>query len=240
MHKLIASMILFVSCAVAASGAESMRVGIVIFDGFLTSEVTAPVEVFAKASSKGDIQFHVVTIASSEKIVASEEGLRLKPDHDFSNAPELDILIVPSSLDVDGVLANAPLVAFVEDRGSRARWLASNCSGAFLLGQAGLLKDRTVTTYVGGWDDLRERFPEANVVEEHVVVEGNLVSSIGGVTSYDAALTLLGEITNRKLTDTVAEALYYFPWLHRKTSQNSEQALKRYCQIELVTDRMVQ
>ena len=53
-------------------------------------------------------------------------------------------------------------------------------------------------------------------------MEGNLVSSIGGVTSYDGALTLLGEITNRKLTDTVAEALYYFPWLQRKTSQNSQ------------------
>ncbi len=133
------------------------------------------------------------------------------PDHDFSSAPELDIFIVPSSLDVNGVSANAPLVAFVEDRGSRARWLASNCAGAFLLGQASLLKDRTVTTYVGRWDDLRERFPEANVVEEHVVVDGNLVSSVGGVTSYDAALTLLGEITNQTLTDAVAEALYYFP-----------------------------
>ncbi len=162
-----------------------------------------------------------MTIASREKLVVSEEGLRLMPDHDFSSAPELDILIVPSSLDVDGVLANAPLVAFVKDRGIRARWLASNCAGAFLLGQAGLLKNRTVTTYVGGWDDLRERFPEANVVEEHVVVDGNLVSSVGGVTSYDAALTLLGEITNQKLTYTVAEALYYFPWLHRKTG-NSE------------------
>ncbi len=144
------------------------------------------------------------------------------PDHDFSSAPELDILIVPSSLDVDSVLANAALVAFVKDRGGRARWLASNCAGAFLLGQASLLKERTVTTYVGRWDDLRKRFPEANVVEEHVVVDGNLVSSIGGVTSYDAALTLLGEITNQTLTDAVAEALYYFPWLHRKTSQNSE------------------
>ena len=129
--------------------------------------------------------------------------------------------MVPSSLDTEGTLANEPLVAFVRDRGSRARWLASNCAGAFLLGQAGLLKGRKVTTYVGGWADLRERFPEATVLEEHVLVDGNLVSSIGGVTSYDAALTLLGEITNEELTDVVAEALYYYPWLHRAQTTSS-------------------
>jgi len=206
-----------------SSAAESMRVGIVVFDGFLTSEVTAPIEVFAKASAKGDIRFDVVTIGATKDVVVSEEGLRLKPDHALSTAPELDILVVPSALDVDGLLANEPVVSFIKERGGRARWLASHCAGAFLLGQAGLLKGRRVTTYVGGWADLRKRFPEATVLEEHVLVDGNLVSSIGGVTSYDGALTLLGEITGDwALTDTVAEALYYYPWLHREAAKASQ------------------
>lgn len=200
---------------------EKLTVGIVIFDGFLTSEVTAPIEVFAKASSKGDVEFDVVTVAASKSIVTSEEGLKLPPDHSFETAPDIDVLMVPSSLDVEGTLANEKLVAFVSERGKRAQWLASNCAGAFLLGQAGLLNGRRITTYVGGWAELREKFPEAIVVEEHVLVDGNLVSSIGGVTSYDAALTLLGEITNRELTDVVADALYYYPWLRRGEASES-------------------
>lgn len=221
MRRLLGS-ILFCSLASAGiAGAESMRVGIVVFDGFLTSEVTAPMEVFAKASMKGDATFGVVTIGATKDAVVSEEGLKLIPDYDLSSAPEIDVLVVPSALDVDALLANEPVVAFIRERGRRARWLQSHCAGAFLLGKAGLLKDRRVTTYVGGWADLRKRFPEANVVEEHVVIDGNLVSSVGGVASYDGALTLLGEIANPALTDTVAEALAYFPWLQRKTDATS-------------------
>ncbi len=196
---------------------ESMTVGVVVFDGFLTSEVTAPIEVFAKATSKGTTKFEVLTVAAKRETVVSEEGLRLQPDVDFANSPNLDILIVPSSLDVDGLVANEPLVSFVKDRAGEATYVGSHCAGAFILGQAGFLNGRRVTTYIGGAEDLQKRFPEAKVIDDrHVVVDGNYVSSIGGVTSYDATFTLLERITDSELADTVAEAIYYFPWLKKE------------------------
>ncbi len=215
--RFLATALALISLGVTVATAdESMRVGVVVFDGFLTSEVTAPIEIFAKASSKGTMKFEVLTVAAERKTVTSEEGLRLAPSVDFTGCPELDILIVPSSLDVDGLVANQPLVAFIKERGTKVSYLASNCAGAFLLGKAGLLDGRRVTTYIGGAEDLQKRFPKAKVVDgQHIVVDGNLVSSIGGVTSYDATLTLLERITSSELANKVAEALYYFPWIQR-------------------------
>ncbi len=196
-----------------------MRVGVVVFDGFLTSEVTAPLEVFAKASSKGPLKFEVLTVAAENQIVTSEEGLRLQPDVDFASSPALDILIVPSSLDVEGLMADQAAVGFIRDQGAKATYLASNCAGAFLLGKAGLLDGRRVTTYIGGNADLQKKFPKAKVIDgKHIVVDGNLVTSIGGVTTYDATLTMLERITSPELADKVADALYYFSWLKRTSS----------------------
>ena len=106
-----------------------MRVGVLVFAGFLTSEVSAPLEVFAKASSKGTLKFEVMTVAADKKTVTSEEGLRLQPDVDFANSPDLDILVVPSSLDVEGLMANQEVVGFIRQQGAKASYLASNCAG---------------------------------------------------------------------------------------------------------------
>ena len=219
----ISASLFLVTATIAAppppAGEGPMRVGVLVFAGFLTSEVSAPLEVFAKASSKGTLKFEVMTVAADKKTVTSEEGLRLQPDVDFANSPDLDILVVPSSLDVEGLMANQEVVGFIRQQGAKASYLASNCAGAFLLGEAGLLDGRRVTTYIGGNADLQKKFPKAKVIDgRHIVVDGNLVSSIGGVTTYDATLTMLQQITGPELANQVAEALYYFPWLERGTA----------------------
>lgn len=195
-----------------------MRVGIVMFDKFLTSEVTAPIEVFSKARRKGPIPFEVVTVAPEKRIITSEEGAKLQPDFDLDSCPALDILVVPSSLDMEPHLANEKLVSFVRKRAAEAKWVASHCAGAFLLGKLGILDNRQATTYIGGTDDLKKACPLAKVVDtEYVVVDGNLITSAGGLISYDASLVLVEKIGGSELADKVANALSYFPWLERKT-----------------------
>lgn len=194
-----------------------MRVGVLMFDKFLTSEVTAPIEVFAKARRKGSIPFEVLTIAPDRKTVTSEEGARLEPDVDLDSCPRLDVLVVPSSLDMDPHLANERLVTFVRKRAAEAKWVASHCAGAFLLGKAGFLDGRRATTYIGGTEDLKKACPLARVVDkDHVVVDGNLITSAGGLVSYDASLLLVEKIGGSDLADKVASGLTYFPWLDKK------------------------
>src|SRR5262245_45084113 len=122
----------FLGCVLSLVGsvafsAEPLRVGVVVFDGFLSSEVVAPMEVFAKATSEGTQPFEVVTIAASGKPVRSHDGLLIQPAATFADNRPLDVLVVPSTMDMDRVLADRALVAFIKGRGAQARYVASHC-----------------------------------------------------------------------------------------------------------------
>jgi transcriptional regulator GlxA family with amidase domain len=199
--------------------AEPLRVGVVVFEGFLSAEVVAPLEVFTKASSEGSQRFEVFTVAASGKPVRSNEGLVVQPSVSFAGCPELDILVVPSTLAMDSLLADQALLSFIKARGARARYLASHCAGAFLLGQAGLLDGKRATTYVGGAGSLQKMCPRARVQgSEQVVVDGNLVTSIGGAVSYEGSLALLERVAGPELADRVAAGLYYFRWKEKRSA----------------------
>jgi transcriptional regulator GlxA family with amidase domain len=219
--RILAGLILSVLAAHAVS-AEPLRVGVVVFEGFLAGEVVAPMEVFAKAGSEGTPRFDVFTVAPSGKPVRSHEGLVIEPRATFATSPRLDILVVPSSMDTDRLLADRALVAFIKEQGARARYVASHCAGAFLLGKAGLLDGKRATTYIGGAEPLQKMFPKARVEgDKHVVVDGNLVTTIGGAMSYEGSLTLLEHIAGGETANRVAEALYYFRWKERKAAQRA-------------------
>jgi transcriptional regulator GlxA family with amidase domain len=202
-----------------AASAEPLRVGVVVFEGFLAGEVVAPMEVFAKAASEGSPRFEVFTVGPSAKPVRSHEGVVIEPRATFATSPPLDILVVPSSMDTERLLADRALVAFIKEHGARARYVASHCAGAFLLGKAGLLDGRRATTYIGGAERLQKMFPRARVEgDKHVVVDGNLVTSIGGAMSYEGSLTLLERVAGPESADRVADALYYFRWKEKKAA----------------------
>lgn len=202
-----------------AFSAEPLRVGVVVFEGFLSGEVVAPMEVFAKATSERSPRFEVFTVAASSKPVRSHEGLLIQPRVSFASAPPLDILVVPSALDMDSALADQALVSFIKERGARARYVASHCAGAFLLGKAGLLDGKRATTYIGGAESLRKMFPKAHVEgDKHVLVDGNLVTTIGGAVSYEGSLALLERIAGTETADRVADGLYYFRWKEKKAA----------------------
>jgi transcriptional regulator GlxA family with amidase domain len=200
-----------------AVAAEPLRVGVVVFEGFLAGEVVAPMEVFAKAAGEGSPRFDVFTVGASDKPLRSHEGLLVQPRESFASSPPLDILVVPSSMDSEGLLADRALVGFIKEQGTRARYLASHCAGAFLLGKAGFLDGRRATTYIGGAERLQKMFPKARVEgDKHVVVDGNLVTTIGGAVSYEGSLALLERIAGPKTADRVAAELYYFRWKEKK------------------------
>jgi len=216
--RILLCLVLFLVGSPAFS-AEPLRVGVVVFEGFLSSEVVAPMEVFTKATSERSLRFEVFTVGASVKPVRSHEGLLIQPRVSFASCPPLDILVVPSTLDMDSALADQALVAFIKERGARARYVASHCAGAFLLGKAGLLDGRRATTYIGGAEALRKMFPKARVEgDKQVVLDGNLVTSIGGAVSYEGSLALLERIAAPQTADRVADEVYYFRWKEKKAT----------------------
>ena len=161
--------------------ASQSTIGILVFDGFLTSDVTAPVEVFGAATKESWFSAYKVVMisASKNKTVVSEEGLRVVADKTIYDDLELDVLLVPSAYDMDNFIADKNLISFIKKQGQSATWIASNCSGAFLLGEAGILDGKRATTWAGGEKGLAKSYPKINVqFDQNVVVDSNVITSM--------------------------------------------------------------
>lgn len=205
----LAVMLLLVSTSASAA---SKRIAVLVWDGVLTSDITAPIEVFGAASRKAWFSSYEITVVAvgKNKTITTEEGLRVVADAVIADIKDTDVLIVPSAYDMKPLLTNADLVGFIGATAKRASWMASNCSGAFLLAEAGILDDKNATTWAGGEKELQATYPKVKVqVNQNVVIDGNVMTSNGGVVSYQAALLLLEKLSSHQFMMEVADAIQF-------------------------------
>ena len=208
---LVAVMVFAGGLAMPARAATS-TIGILVYDGFLTSDVTAPVEVFGAASKKAWFSsYKVVTVSTTkQRVVHSEEGLTILADKTIHDPLSLDVLIVPSAYKMDGVLKNTDVINFIKQQGRSASWMASNCSGARLLSEAGILDGKHATTWAGGEKALAEAYPKIKVeVNKNVVVDDKVITSNGGSVSYQAALELLARLSSEKYAQEISRTIQF-------------------------------
>ncbi|KQT18875.1 hypothetical protein ASG40_16225 [Methylobacterium sp. Leaf399] len=183
---------------------DTLQVGLLAFPRVQQLDLTAPYEVFASADG---MQVHVV--AASLDPVASATGLVLMPTTTFSACPDLDVLCVPGGVGVNALMQDEATLAFVRRQGALARYVTSVCTGALVLGAAGLLEGRRATTHWAALD-LLAAFG-AVPVAERVVRDGNLVTGGGVTAGIDFALTLVAELMGRAEAERVQLALEYAP-----------------------------
>ncbi len=178
---------------------EKLRAGFLIENGVYNSELIAPLDVLHHTPFHAKPGIEVCTIGPTKDPITTFEALRITPDYDYRSAPPLDVLVVPSAERHVGEGFDDPaLIEFVRERAKSARFVMSLCDGAFVLAKAGLLDGRRCTTFPGDVPALRARHPKAHVLDGvSFVVDGNVITSVGGAGSYDPALyvveTLYGE-----------------------------------------------
>ncbi|PCJ46222.1 MAG: transcriptional regulator [Moraxellaceae bacterium] len=200
------------SVFVGFANAAEKRIGIIVWDGVLTSDVIAPLEVFGHASSLSWFKDYEVTIINigKKKQIKTNEGVILTVDSHLSELPVLDVLIMPSAYDMSPVLKNRQLIDYVRETAIKADWMVSNCSGAFVLAEAGVLDGKSATTWAGGEDELQKAYPNVNVKSNtNLVVDEKVITSNGSLVSYQAALHLLSKIASPKKAQEVADAIQY-------------------------------
>ncbi len=205
-RSLLVSLLFFPLSAFAAD----KHIGILVFDGVLSSDVTAPAEVFGVASRQAWFKDYQVTLIGidASPTVTTEEGIRLTVDASITDDIALDALIVPSSYSMEPLINNEALIEFLRTKSRQVSWLGSNCSGAFLLGEASLLNQKSATTWAGGEKDLQKSYPAINVVEnKNVVIDGNIITSNGSLVSYQAALIMLAKMSSLNNAKSVFEVL---------------------------------
>ncbi len=186
-------------------------IGVLLFDSVLMTEVTAPIDVFSKPDKNGKTLFNVVTVARALQPVSMESGLRVVPDYSFDDCPELNVLVVSSSYEMESVVASAEIVDFVRSKGKTTDFMVSNCAGAHLIGAAGVADGRKIVTYIGGGNLLQDTYPKLAVQDDSrvsFVKDGKMISSNGNLASYISALELLQEMTSRQHRNFVESHLY--------------------------------
>ncbi|KWN21518.1 dimethylglycine dehydrogenase [Burkholderia territorii] len=182
----------------------TLHIGLLVFPGVQQLDLTGPHDVLA---SLPDATVHLVW--KSRDTVASSSGLALAPTCTFDDCPPLDVICVPGGIGINDLLLDAETIAFVQRRAAAARYVTSVCTGALLLGVAGLLRGRRATTH---WAFHSLLAPLGAVpVHERVVRDGNLITGGGVTAGIDFALTIAAELAGDEEAQSIQLALEYAP-----------------------------
>jgi cyclohexyl-isocyanide hydratase len=181
------------------------NVGFVIFPNVTQLDFTGPLQVLS-----GLPQSAIHIIVKSMSPVLSDCGLGLVPTHTFANCPPLDLICIPGGSDgVAGILNNRETIAFVRQQAGSAKYVTSVCTGAFVLGVAGLLKGRRAATHWAYADLLP--LVGAKHEKARVVKDGNLFTA-GGVTSgIDFGFAVIAQIAGESIARRIQLGMEYDP-----------------------------
>jgi transcriptional regulator GlxA family with amidase domain len=195
------------------------RVGILIFPDVEVLDFCGPFEVFSvtrlneERRREDPSPFEVVVVAEHEGIVVATGGLRVIPDTTLGDCPPLDILVVPGGWGTRQEITNEALISWIAERGREVETLTSVCTGAMLLGRAGLLDGRCATTHWRWLGVMRESFPDVRVEETlHVVEDGHMFTSAGISAGIDMALRVVARYYGEEVARATARHMEYrFP-----------------------------
>jgi transcriptional regulator GlxA family with amidase domain len=183
-------------------------IGIVLFPEVEDLDFAGPLEVLGNMALM-DRDWQVVTIAETTN-VKTAYGLKISVDYGFEDAPPLDVLLVPGGLGTRREVDNPKMIQFVRGAGSRASFVTSVCTGAFILHRAGFLSGKRATTHWGATAQLRE-LGDVEVIEERFVQAGNVITSAGVSAGIDMALHLVSLLRDATTAQNVQKMMEYYP-----------------------------
>ncbi|MBV9128147.1 MAG: DJ-1/PfpI family protein [Verrucomicrobia bacterium] len=203
-------------------------VGILVFPEVEVLDFCGPFEVFSVARldeahrRETESPFLVLLISHggvNNLPVRACGGLRVLPDCGLDDCPPLDVLLVPGGWGTRALLGDAALSRWLRERAKKVEMLLSVCTGALLLGKAGLLDGRRATTHWRSLDALAQVAPLAEIVrDEHVVQTApNFLTSAGIAAGIDLALQAVAHFHGDAIARATARYMEYpFPEENRR------------------------
>ncbi|WP_061023378.1 DJ-1/PfpI family protein [Bradyrhizobium sp. CCH5-F6] len=181
-----------------------LQIGSLLFDGLDQIDLTGPFEVLSRIPNT---TYRVY--AKTTDPVRDVKGLRLTPDATLAAAPKLDVLHVPGGFGQEALMENEEILAWITQQAAGARSVFSVCTGALLLGAAGLLRGRRATTHWASFHLLP--LLGAIPVNERVVVDGTWIFAAGVTAGIDGALRLAAELRGDDTARAIQLYMQYAP-----------------------------
>jgi transcriptional regulator GlxA family with amidase domain len=202
------------------SRSRTRRIAMLAYPDIQILDVTGPLEVFARTSRwlhdhghrpKDDAYTVEIIGIECGRLLASS-GLALFAERGYREVGAgIDTLLISGGRGTESYCHSKPLLAWIQKQSRLVRRLASVCTGAFFLAEAGLLDGLRATTHWGYTDDFARRFPNVALEPDKIFIKQGSIYTAAGVTSgIDLALALVEEDHGRETALAVARALVMF------------------------------
>jgi cyclohexyl-isocyanide hydratase len=188
-----------------APNATSSRptVAMLLYPGLTLLDLLSPHTTFS-----GNMDIHLVW--KNIDPIVTDSGITVHPTTTFADCPtDVDVLFVPGGRDQAATAADEEVLTFLEDRGSRARYVTAVCGGSLILGAAGLLQGYKAATHWTGRDILP--LLGAENVNDRVVTDRNRITGGGVTAGLDFGLVVLAEMLGEDIAKITQLAMEYDP-----------------------------
>ncbi len=183
---------------------KHLQIGSLLFEGIDQIDLTGPFEVLSRIPNS------TYSIYGKEvKPVRDVRGLLLAPDAAIANAPQLDVLHIPGGFGQEALMEDQEVLSWIRQQAAGAQSVFSVCTGALLLGAAGLLNGRRATTH---WASIHLlKYFGAVPVKDRVVVDRSWVLAAGVTAGIDGALRLAAELRGEDVAKLIQLQMAYAP-----------------------------
>ena len=187
------------------------HVQVLIFDDVEVLDFAGPFEVFSVTGLRtGPAPFRVETVGLSSAPIRARNGLVVQPTTSIDEATSCDVLVLPGGFGTRREMHNTTLLNWIRRQAGSAEAVLSVCTGALLLGRAGLLDGLDATTHHVAFDELSAASPSTNVLRgARFVDSGHIVTSAGISAGIDASLHVVAKLLGHAVAAETAEYMEY-------------------------------
>ncbi len=183
---------------------SEIRIAFLLFPDLTQLDLTGPAQVLSRVPGA-----RIEYVAATLDPVPSDCGLSLVPTVTIAEAAPADVLVVPGGDGAFDAMLDPEIVGFVRREAERATWVTSVCTGAFVLGAAGLLAGKRATTHWASKPMLAAF--GATPVDERVVDDGSIVTAAGVSAGIDMALWFASELAGQPAAERIQLQIEYDP-----------------------------
>lgn len=181
-----------------------MRIGLALFPGLCQLDMTGPQEVLARLPDA-----RVDVVARTAAPVRTDRGLTIVPDVALADAPQYDVFVMPGGPGQQELMADAEWLGFLRAQAAGAGVMMGVCTGALVMGAAGLLRGYKATTHWSCHDLLV--LLGAEPVDRRVVIDRDRVTAAGVTSGIDGALALAELLHGRAVAERIQLGMEYEP-----------------------------
>ncbi len=181
-----------------------MRIGLALFPGLCQLDMTGPHEVLVRLPGA-----RVEVVAKTSAPVITDRGLTITPDVALVDAPQYDVFVMPGGQGQQELMDDAGWLDFLQAQATGARVMMGVCTGALVMGAAGLLRGYQATTHWSCHDLLA--LLGAEPIERRVVIDRDRLTAAGVTSGIDGALALAEMLCGREVAERIQLAMEYQP-----------------------------